>query len=114
MAEQNPPQSGIFVRGSARSLAPAAPALKETAEFVLDDYENNPSTTESPSQISQSTTPISADSEDTLTHERQPSQPADAHATEDAGASPQAWLLFGVALALLAIAFVAALAAILS
>jgi serine/threonine protein kinase len=112
LAEQNPPQSGILVRGTARSLAPATPPLKETAEFVLDD-EHAPSTTESPSQISQSTTPISAESEDTLAHERQSSQQAAADASESAGTSPQAWLLFGAALALLVVTFVAALAAIL-
>ncbi len=113
LAEQYPPPSGIFVRGSARSLAPAAPPLKETAEFVLDDYEHSPSTTESPSQISQSTTPISAESEDTLAHERQPSQQTATDPNESAGASPRAWLLFGAALALLIVAFVVALTAIL-
>jgi serine/threonine protein kinase len=112
LAEQNPPQSGIFVRGAARTLAPTPP-LKETAEFVLDDDENVPSTTESPSQISQSTVPISAESEDTLAHERRPSQPAAIDSSEGASTSPQAWLWFGTALTLLVVAFVVALAAIL-
>jgi hypothetical protein len=80
---------------------------------VLDDYEPMPSPTESPSQISQGTVPIAADSEDTLSHERQPTTAGAADA-EAVGSHKHSWLWFGVAVSLLAISFLAALAYILS
>jgi hypothetical protein len=112
LAEQYPPASGIFQHGPARQLTPPPAALAETAEYVLDDFEPAPSPTESPSQISQGTVPISADTEDTLSHERQPSTTARDEAEVGRG-SYQSWLWFGAALALLIVGFVAALVAIL-
>jgi hypothetical protein len=81
--------------------------LAETAEFVFDEFDAAPSPTESPSQISQGTTPISAESEETLTHER------NAPDVDEGGSSTQSWMWFGVALTLLVAAFAAALAMIL-
>ncbi|MEX2091158.1 MAG: hypothetical protein WD971_00700, partial [Pirellulales bacterium] len=114
LAEQYPPSSGILQRGPVRPLTPTPAVLAETAEFVLDDYEETaPSTTDSPSQISQGTVPISADSEDTLAHERQPPTNAARDGDELAPVGTQSWLWFGVALALLVVGFVVALVAIL-
>ena len=106
LAERYPPQSGILHRGPARPLTPSPALLKETAEFVLDDFDAAPSPTESPSQISQGTVPISAETEDTLAHERRPPQEVPVDKT-------QSWLWFGVALAVMIMAFIAALVALL-
>ena len=114
LAAQNPPQSGILVRGAVRPLTPTPALLKETAEYVLDDFENGHTPVESPSQISQGTVPIASESEDTLSHERQASPHTVPNSIETTPANPQAWLWFGAALALLVIAFVAALVALLS
>jgi serine/threonine protein kinase len=113
LAEQYPPASGILQRSPSRPLTPSPALLAETAEYVLDDYEPMPSPTESPSQISQGTVPIAADSEDTLSHERQPTTAGAADA-EAVGSHKHSWLWFGVAVSLLAISFLAALAYILS
>jgi serine/threonine protein kinase len=114
LAEQYPPASGILQRGSVRPMTPSPAVLAETAEFVLDDEEEaSPSTTDSPSQISQGTVPISADTEDTRSHERHPATKTGPHAEEPASGSTQSWLWFGVALTMMVVAFVAALAAIL-
>jgi len=111
LAEQYPAASGILYRGPSRPLTPPPALLAETAEYVLDDMEVAPST-ESPSQISQGTVPISADMEDTLSHDRHPlpAQKTD----EPQPASTQSWFWFGIALALLVAAFTAALTLILS
>ena len=113
LAEQYPTASGILQRGPSRPLTPPPAVLAETAEYVLDDYESPPATTESPSQISQGTVPISADTEDTLSHERQ--TPTPTAEDEDAQGAPNrwSWLWFGVATVVLVTAFVAALIAIL-
>lgn len=116
LAEQYPTSSGILVRGSSRPLTPPPTPLAETAEFVLDGFESGPSQVESPSQISQGTVPISADSEDTHSHDRHvaPAAAQDAAAGEDLSSSPMAWIWFGVVLLLLVAAFTAALTAILN
>jgi eukaryotic-like serine/threonine-protein kinase len=112
LAEQYPPASGIFQRGPSRPLTPPPPAaLAETAEYVLDDFESAPSPTESPSQISQGTSPISADSEDTLAHERHATTVVEEVVTESRGRL--SWLGFGVVAVLLVVAFIAALVTIL-
>ena len=64
LAEENPPASGIFYRGSAPAAQRSA-ALDETASFVLDD-EPMPGQLESPSQISQGTTSMAAETQETL------------------------------------------------
>lgn len=113
LAEQYPAASGILRRGPSRPLTPPPPVLAETAEYVLDEMEVGPSTTDSPSQISQGTVPISADNEDTLTHER---EMAPEKTSEDAVAEAghaRSWMIFGVALMALTAAFIAALAWIL-
>jgi serine/threonine protein kinase len=112
LAEQSPPPSGILHRGSVRPMTPTPALLAETAEFVLDDLENAPSPTESPSQISQGTVPIAAESEDTLAHERHPSTER-SRPGEQAADSERSWMWFGIALALLVAAFAAALVVIL-
>ncbi|MGD9635910.1 MAG: serine/threonine-protein kinase [Pirellulales bacterium] len=110
LAEQYPASSGILRRGPSRPLTPPPTLLAETAEYVLDEMEVSPSTTESPSQISQGTVPISADNEDTLSHDRQTVPKGPAAAVEPtAVASPQSWFWFGIALALLVAGFTAAL-----
>ncbi len=114
LAEQYPSASGILQRGPSRPITPPPPVLlSETAEYVLDDFEIAPSPTESPSQISQGTSPISADTEDTLSHERHQATPA---ATEEATAASdgRSWLWFGIALGFLLASFIAALAYILN
>jgi hypothetical protein len=93
-------------------MTPTPALLAETAEFVLDDLENAPSPTESPSQISQGTVPIAAESEDTLAHERHPSMDKP-RPDELTPGSERSWLWFSIALALLVAAFAAALVAIL-
>lgn len=66
MAEESPSPSGILSRGNAPVNEPPV-ALAETASFsVLDDIESPPSLLDSPSQISQCTTPIAAETEDTV------------------------------------------------
>jgi hypothetical protein len=112
LAEQYPPASGILQRGPSRPLTPPPAVLAETAEYVLDDYEESvPSTTDSPSQISQGTSPISADTEDTISHER---QPATTTPEEPTVVTWRSWIWFGIALALLIAAFLAALLVMLS
>lgn len=108
LAEQYPTASGILRRGPSRPLTPPLAVLAETAEYVLDEREVAPSTTDSPSQISQGTVPIAADNEDTLSHERHPVPKDDATAAMPAG-NNQSWLWFAIALALLVTAFTAAL-----
>jgi len=109
LAEQYPAASGILRRGPSRPLTPPPAVLAETAEYVLDDMEIAPSSTESPSQISQGTVPISADNEDTLSHERH-ALPAQARPENaDVASSNLSWFWFGIALALLVAAFTAAL-----
>ena len=66
LAENNPPSSGIFVRGSTPAPAPPAPALDETASYVLDDFDFPAPQLESPSQISQRTVSVASENEDTL------------------------------------------------
>jgi eukaryotic-like serine/threonine-protein kinase len=66
LIDRNPPPSGILKRGVARPALQPPANLPETAEFVLDDMETAPSQTDSPSQISQGTVRISAETEDTL------------------------------------------------
>jgi serine/threonine protein kinase len=108
LAEQFPTASGILHRGPSRPFTPPPAVLSETAEYVLDEMEPVPAT-ESPSQISQGTVPISADSEDTRTHERR-EPPAQSDASSDhATTATQSWFWFGVVLALLVAGFVAAL-----
>jgi serine/threonine protein kinase len=64
LAEDSPPPSGIYYRGSV-PVAQVPAALDETASFVLDD-EPMPGQLESPSQISQGTTSMAAETEETL------------------------------------------------
>jgi hypothetical protein len=111
LAEQYPPASGILQRGPSRQLTPPPALLAETAEYVLDDYEPMPSPTESPSQISQGTVPISADSEDTHSHDRHtaPSVPE----AERAETNGHSWFWFGIAAAVLTVAFLVALVSML-
>jgi serine/threonine protein kinase len=111
LAEQSSPASGVLRRGAVRPMTPSPAQLKETAEFVFDEFESPPSPTESPSQISQGTVPISAESEETLTHQQQPS--ASGAAVDQGAASTQSWIWFGIALAMLVTGFVAALVLIL-
>ncbi len=73
MAVDAPPPSGILSRGGKPVAKVVAPALDETASFVLDEAETAPSQAESPSQVSQGTVPIGWGSEDTIT---QPHSPA--------------------------------------
>lgn len=112
LAEQYPPASGIFQRGPSRPLTPSPAQLAETAEYVLDDYEPMPSPAESPSQISQGTAPISADSEDTHSHDRHPLP--DVSEAERAEANSRSWFWFGIAAAALMGAFLLALVVMLS
>jgi serine/threonine protein kinase len=65
LAESNPTASGILSRGG---VAPPPPgSLDETASFdVLDDINIPPGQLDSPSQISQGTVPISAETQETL------------------------------------------------
>lgn len=113
LAEQSPTASGILQRSPARHLSPPPAVLAETAEFVLGDDEPVPSPTESPSQISQPTTPISDEAEETQPHERQPSMATpDAEAAAIA-ANNRSWLWFGIVLALFAAGFTLALTMIL-
>jgi serine/threonine protein kinase len=65
LAEETPPGSGIFFRGSARA-EPASTGLDETASYVLDDLDFPPGQVESPSQISQGTVSVASETEDTL------------------------------------------------
>jgi serine/threonine protein kinase len=114
LAEQYPAASGILRRGPSRPLTPPPPVLAETAEFVLDEMEVAPSTTDSPSQISQGTVPISADTEDTLSHDRHQA-PATARAEKEIDQSnSQSWFWFGIVLALLVAGFTAAITYLLS
>jgi serine/threonine protein kinase len=64
LAEDSPPPSGIYYRGSAPTAQVPA-ALDETASFVLDD-EPMPGQLESPSQISQGTTSMAGETQETL------------------------------------------------
>jgi serine/threonine protein kinase len=71
LVESGPPPSGILSRGKPATAPPAA--LKETASFsVLDDVECPPNPLDSPSQISQRTVSLAADTEDTLAGEHVP------------------------------------------
>jgi eukaryotic-like serine/threonine-protein kinase len=63
--------SGMFYTGG-RPVSPPIAALDETATFVLDENETTLGQVESPSQISQGTTPIAAEGEDTLPHAPMP------------------------------------------
>ncbi len=65
LVEVTPGGSGIFFRGGAKA-PPASPALEETASFVLDDAEFATGQIESPSQISQGTVSVTAETQDTL------------------------------------------------
>jgi len=113
LAEQSPTASGILQHGRSRSLIPPPAVLAETAEFVPGDDEAAPAPTESPSQISQGTVPISADMEDTLSHRRHPSTAVPQDVEEPAPDNQRAWFWFGVVLVLLVTGFAAALTAIL-
>jgi serine/threonine protein kinase len=113
LAEQAPPPSGILRRGGMRALTPTPAQLSETAEFVFDDDELAPSPTDSPSQISQGTVPISAESEDTQRHERQPRAATASRPSARIGRTKRTWLRIGIA-ALLAAGAAAALFAILN
>ncbi len=64
LAQANPPASGIYRTGSSAPRVPAE--LDETASFVLDDLEIPPGQLDSPSQISQGTVPITAETQETL------------------------------------------------
>jgi serine/threonine protein kinase len=64
LAEGSPP-SGIYYRGNA-PVEKVPAALDETASYVLDD-EPMPGQLDSPSQISQGTLPIAAETQETLT-----------------------------------------------
>jgi serine/threonine protein kinase len=64
LAAETPPSSGIFFRTNAPAEQPPA-GLDETASYVLDD-EPMPGQIESPSQISQGTASMSAETEETL------------------------------------------------
>jgi serine/threonine protein kinase len=65
LVETTPGGSGIYSRGNIPSVS-LPQGLDETASFVLDDGEMPQGQTESPSQISQGTVPVSSDLEDTL------------------------------------------------
>lgn len=65
LVEVTPGGSGIFFRGGTPA-PPVSAALEETASYVLDDMELAPGQVESPSQISQGTLPVAAETEDTL------------------------------------------------
>jgi serine/threonine protein kinase len=87
LAEAAPPASGIYVRGGV-PVAPPAAALEETASFnVLDEVELPANPLESPSQISQGTASMAADTEDTL---------AGLHAPRRAGPSPTKPIVTGM------------------
>lgn len=72
LVDRNPPPSGILKRGIARPLLQTPAPLPETAEFVLDDLDVAPNPAESPSQISQGTVRIAAETEDTLSDMHHP------------------------------------------
>jgi serine/threonine protein kinase len=73
LAERSPAASGIFRSATARPAPPVAETVAETAAWVLDDMELPPGHVESPSQISQGTVPIAAETEETATDVEQPS-----------------------------------------
>jgi serine/threonine protein kinase len=111
LAERAPPPSGIFSRGAItpRPVTPGPEAIAETAEYVLDDFESAPGQIDSPSQISQGTVPIAAETEDTSTGVKQPNATrTTAPRSEPAAAqksSRKKWLgLLGVVLAVVALA----------
>ncbi len=72
MAIDNPPPSGILVRGGKPTPKMVPPELDETASFVLDEAETAPGQVDSPSQVSQGTVPIGSASDDTI---KQPHAP---------------------------------------
>jgi eukaryotic-like serine/threonine-protein kinase len=112
LAEQSPPPSGIFRRGSIRPLTPAPEQVSETAEFVLDEFETAPAQTEGISQISQGTVPIAASSdEDTLSHERQPTTVTSRSRGDASSTVPRSkmWIYIAVSVIAVAAAVIAAL-----
>jgi eukaryotic-like serine/threonine-protein kinase len=72
LIDRNPPPSGILKRGIARPILQTSAPLPETAEFVLDDLDVAPNPMESPSQISQGTVRIAAETEDTVSDMQRP------------------------------------------
>lgn len=64
VTEAKPGRAGASAR--AKPAAGVAPALDETASFVLDDIDAPPHPLDSPSQISQGTVPLAGENEDTL------------------------------------------------
>jgi len=113
LAERAPAPSGIFRRGTtSKPVTPSPEAMAETAEYVFDDAEPAPGQIESPSQISQGTVPIAADTEDTTTGVKQPGAaqvavPPNAPPAEHE-AKRKKWL--GILLAVLALAAAALVA----
>jgi serine/threonine protein kinase len=73
LIDRSPQQSGILKRGSIARPAMQTPLpLPETAEFVLDDLDVPANPLDSPSQISQGTVRIAAETEDTLSDMQHP------------------------------------------
>jgi eukaryotic-like serine/threonine-protein kinase len=111
MAEGSPPPSGIYFRGGAPAT-PVPAALDETASFVLDD-EPIPGQLESPSQISQGTVSMSAETQETLTGvhapRRTPTQTSPP--APPVPAPPKSWQEIALAAALLLVAAAAAVVA---
>jgi serine/threonine protein kinase len=94
MAESAPPPSGIYRRGGVTPPPSPRPPLSETASFVLDDLETAPSQTDSPSQLSQGTSPMAASSEETRPHPRTSSHQYGAGKAGHAGDQPRPWGTF--------------------
>jgi hypothetical protein len=66
LAGATPTSSSMYYRGGRPTQQ--APALEETASFVLDEAETAPGQVDSPSQISQGTVSMAGETEDTLPH----------------------------------------------
>lgn len=109
LVEVTPSGSGIFFRGGAPAQAVSA-ALDETASYVLDDMEFAPGQVESPSQISQGTVSVSAETEDTLAGVQAPRRAPARPITPPPATAPRRWPAI-VAVSLIVVAAAAAVGA---
>jgi serine/threonine protein kinase len=114
LAEDSPPPSGIYHRGGAPTAQVPA-ALDETASFVLDD-EPMPGQLESPSQISQGTVSMAAETQETLAGVPAVRRPAPhsmpAAPVDSAGDRRKATLVAALTLFAVATAFIAWMAGV--
>ncbi|MEX2317218.1 MAG: serine/threonine-protein kinase [Pirellulales bacterium] len=110
LAGATPTSSSVYYR--AGRPPQSAPALEETAAFVLDEAETAPGQMDSPSQISQGTVSMTGETEDTLPHLSSPNRAgARSLPTADAGFAGRWWrVAMWAALAAVAGAVIAALA----